>query len=355
MRVAVVGASGNAGTALLRLLDGDDDVVAQVAVARRVPVGRPPAPYARPRWVACDIGADRPDGEVVAALTEAFRGLDAVVHLAWQIQPSHDRARLRATNVDGSRRVVAAALAAGVPHLVVASSVGAYSPVSDDALRDETWATEGVRSSSYSVDKVALERILDEAESRIAVTRVRPALVFQRAAGSSIERYFLGPVAPARLLGLPLPALPWPAGVRVQAVHADDLARVYREVLVHRRTGAFNVAADDVLRRDDVADLLAGGRAVDVPVRLVRAGVAAAWATHALHLSPGWVDLASGVPLLDTSRVRGELRWRPRWSAREALADLVGGMVAGAGTASPPLRERRRARPSLLGGQSAET
>ncbi|MDT0164833.1 NAD-dependent epimerase/dehydratase family protein [Actinotalea sp. AC32] len=357
MRIGVVGASGNAGTGLLRHLEHDLEVTVEVAVARRVPAGRPPAPYAgasgRPRWLACDIGADAPDDAVVAPLAEAFRGLDAVVHLAWQMQPSHDRARLRATNVDGSRRVAEAVVAAGVPHLVVASSVGAYSPVADDDPRDESWATEGVRSSSYSVDKVALERLLDEVEDRVAVARVRPALVFQRDAGSSIERYFLGPGAPAWLVGA-LPVLPWPAGFRVQAVHADDLAAVYRAVVVARATGAFNVAADDVLRRADVADVLTDGRAVDVPVPLVRSAVAAAWRARALHLSPGWIDLAAGIPLLDTTRVRTKLGWRPRVTAQQALAEVVEGMVAGSGTASPPLRARGRARPSLLGGQSAE-
>ncbi|MBX9245746.1 NAD-dependent epimerase/dehydratase family protein [Actinotalea ferrariae] len=354
MRVAVVGASGNIGTALLRALRDEDAVRSVVSVARRVPSTVPPAPYDVAEWRAVDLAAAGPDEPVVAALADAFAGADAVVHLAWAMQPSHDRALLRATNVTGAARVIEAVARAGVPHLVVASSVGAYAPVHDDEPRTEDWATEEVRSSHYSVDKVAVERLLDEAEvlhPQLRVARVRPALVFQRAAGSGIERYFLGPLAPAAALGAGLPVLPWPRGVRVQAVHADDLAQALRAILLDQHVGAFNIAADDVLRAPQVAALLSGGRHVEVPVPLVRAAVHGAWLARAIHISPGWVDLAAGIALMSTERARTVLGWRPRHTAVEALAAVLGGMVDGVGTASPPMRPRARGGRSLVGGQ----
>ncbi len=289
-------------------------------------------------------------------LEAAFRGADAVVHLAWQIQPSHDRDRLRRTNVEGTRRVLEAADAAGVPHVVAASSVGAYRPVEDDEPRDESWPVDAEpRRSAYSVDKAATEELLDAWSDRLAVARLRPALVFQRAAASAIERYFLGPALPARVLRLPLPVLPWPSGVRVQAVHADDVAAAVRAVLARRATGPFNLAADDVLRRDDVARVLSARRTVDVPLPVVRGALSAAWRLRAAHLSPGWLDLAAGVPVLDTARAREVLGWVPARSAVQSLAELVDGMVDGAGTASPVLRPRRRARPSVVGGQASSS
>ncbi|WNB84355.1 hypothetical protein [Cellulomonas sp. ATA003] len=56
MRVVVVGASGNAGTALLRRFSGDDIITSVVGVARRAPSGDIPPPYDVAQWVACDIG-----------------------------------------------------------------------------------------------------------------------------------------------------------------------------------------------------------------------------------------------------------------------------------------------------------
>ncbi len=116
MRVVVVGATGNVGTSVLRALGGDDRVDELVGVARRLPALELP----KTAWEAADVERDE--------LVPLLRGADCVVHLAWRIQPSHDVAALRRTNVDGSARLFRAVAEAGVPALVHASSVGAYSP-----------------------------------------------------------------------------------------------------------------------------------------------------------------------------------------------------------------------------------
>ncbi len=345
MRVAVVGASGNVGTALLRRFAADETITSVVGVARRVPAGEVPPPYDVAEWVRCDIGRPGPDAPVVEPLTRAFAAADAVVHLAWLIQPSHMRQALRWTNVDGTRRVIEAVRRAGVPHLVVASSVGAYSPSRGDAPRDEQWPTEGVRSSEYSVDKAAQERLLDEAEvlqPDLVVSRLRPSLIFQKHAGAEIQRYFLGRLFPARVLGEELPSLPWPTGLRLQAVHADDVSAAYREVIVRRAPGAFNIAGDGILHGQDVANLLAGGRLVDVAPALARAGVVAAWHARLVPVSPGWLDLAMQIPVLDTSRARRVLKWAPTMPGARALREIVDGIAEGDGGGSPVLRPRGR-------------
>ena len=82
----------------------------------------------------CAPDWDAPKTEFLAAditrapLADLFEGADAVVHLAWLIQPSRDATALEAVNVHGSRLVFEAAAAAGVSALVHASSVGAYGP-----------------------------------------------------------------------------------------------------------------------------------------------------------------------------------------------------------------------------------
>lgn len=344
MRVVVVGASGNAGTALLRRLRGDSTVTSVVGIARRTPRTTPPPPYDVASWVSVDIGARVPDEDVVADLARAFAGADAVVHLAWAIQPSHDRRRLADVNVTGTRRVLDAVVRAGVPHVVCASSVGAYSPAPDDVPRSEGWPTEGVRSSSYSVDKAAQERLLDEYEEShpdLAVARLRPALIFQRDAGHEITRLFLGPFVPERVLGGKVPVLPWPAGVRLQAVHADDVAQAYREAVVRQVRGAFNVASPRVLRGEDVARVVGSGEVREVPVAVVRAALSTAWHSRVVPVGPGWLDMAVHAPVLDTSRAERELGWRATWDGLDAVRDVVDGILDGAGTASPPLLPRR--------------
>ncbi|MDQ6729346.1 MAG: hypothetical protein M3022_03320 [Actinomycetota bacterium] len=48
-----------------------------------------------------------------------FRGADAVVHLAWLIQPGRDESVTSRADLRGSRRVFAAAVEAKVPSLTV--------------------------------------------------------------------------------------------------------------------------------------------------------------------------------------------------------------------------------------------
>src|SRR3954464_10914328 len=93
MRIAVVGASGNVGTALLRRLHAAQseraDDLEIVGIARRVPDATQ-APYDGVTWVALDVAA----GDARQRLAEAFKGCDAVVHLAWVLQPNHDEEKM---------------------------------------------------------------------------------------------------------------------------------------------------------------------------------------------------------------------------------------------------------------------
>lgn len=342
MRVAVVGATGNAGTAVLRELARREEIDSVVGIARRLPDGDA-EPFAGCEWRSLDIaGEDAAEG-----LEEAFRGADAVIHLAWLIQPGSKRELLRQVNVTGTARVLAAAARAGVKHIAVASSVGAYSPVDDDRPRDETWPTRGVPGSHYSEDKAAQERVMDEFEAKhpgVCLARIRPGLVFQGSAGSQIQRYFAGVLAPVQLLKhVRPPVLPLPKGVRAQAVHSDDVARAYVEAIVRGAHGAYNVCADDVLDAAAIARIVGRGRLLPLPARPLVPLIKAANRAHLLPMDEGWLRMALRVPLLDNSKAKRDLGWRPRTTAAQALEELIEGMSTGEGTASVPMRPRRAA------------
>ena len=97
-----------------------------------------------------------------------------------------------------------------------------------------------------------------------------------------------------------------------------------------------------MLHGQDVADLLAGGTLQEVPASATRTAVAAAWHARLVPVSPGWVDLAMGVPVLDTSRARAALGWAPTIPGARALREIVDGIAAQDGGGSPPLRPRGR-------------
>ena len=248
MKVVVVGASGNVGTSLLRCLADEPAVDSVVGICRRMPAHR----FPKVEWRTADI--------VTSDLRPHFEGADAVVHLAWLIQPGRDKQTLRAVNVDGSARVFRAVGEAGVPALVYASSVGAYSAGPKDRRVDESWPTGGVSSSFYSAHKAEVERLLDAFEREhpgVRTVRLRPGLIFKREAASQIRRLFAGPFVPNPLLEPSrIPLVPRTDRLRFQAVHSLDVGDAYRLALLTEARGAFNVAAEPILDGPELARVL---------------------------------------------------------------------------------------------------
>ncbi len=333
MRIVIVGASGNLGTALLRQLAGGDDEV--IGVSRRIP--SPTAPYDQVLWRSVDISA----ASASEQLTRVFEGADAVINLAWLFQPTRDAAQLKRVGVGGLLSVARAVIEAGVPHLVHMSSVGAYSPAEPGTRVDESWPTEGVPTSMYSCHKAAAERVLDEVQDQhpdLLVTRFRPGLVMQASAGSALLRYGLPGWMPAAVVRL-LPVLPIDGRIALPVVHADDVARAIIAAVRSRVGGAFNLAAEPRIGRAGLAKAL-GAVPLPLPSPVLRAVVDLSFRAHLQRLDAGWVDLAYSVPLMDTARAQRELDWTPLVDAQTALEEAVHGMQAIESTDSPVLRRR---------------
>jgi nucleoside-diphosphate-sugar epimerase len=283
------------------------------------------------RWESADIAT--------SDLDPVLAGADVVVHLAWLFQPSHDPDLTWATNAVGTRRLLDAAARQGVSAVIVSSSIAAYS-ASDGTTVDESWPTDGPSSAAYAREKAYVERLLDIFErehSEIRVVRVRPAFVFQRSAATSQRRLFGGPLLPGRLLDPKLiPMLPVPRGLQMQTVHSADLARALAAMIERPVSGAFNIAADDVLDRDALAEVFSA-KALDVPPGIVRHTLGAAWRLHLVPAPGNLFDALMRLPVMSAQRAKDELDWAPQHTAREALEAFLEGVRHGAGSTLPPL------------------
>lgn len=334
-KIVITGASGNVGTGVLRALTKALPGTQLVGICRRPPAAR--AAHDPVTWRAVDLSACSAADD----LAPAMQGADVVIHLALALRPPDDEEYLSRVNVAGTDAVLAAMATAGVRQLIYASSLGVYAPGATDPVTED-WPCTGQPTSSYSRDKVAAEKLVDEfaqSHPEVAVARFRPTLVVQRESAWEVQTLYLGPLVPRALFGLlrrrGLPVVPLPAGIALQFVHADDVGEAVVRMVQTRATGAFNLAAD-ILDARALAGLI-GGRPIAVNPRLVRGVVTALHAIHAVAVTPGWYDVAMNSPTMDISCARDELGWSPTRSSTVNARELIDGLADGAVGSSPAM------------------
>ncbi|WP_159922336.1 NAD-dependent epimerase/dehydratase family protein [Rhodococcus sp. WAY2] len=328
LKVVVVGATGNVGTSIVEALSEEPSVEEIVGVARR----HTDWTCSKTRWIFADAGVDdfRP----------IVRGADAVIHLSWLFQPTHEPEVTFENNVLGAIRVFEAVAEERVPALVYASSVAAYSPGPSDTGVTEDWPTHGWPGAAYPREKAYLERWLDAYELNnpdMRVVRMRPGFIFKRESATAQRRLFVGPLLAGRLVrGGLIPAVPLVEDLRAQILHTTDAAAAYVQAVLRPVRGAFNLAAEPPVDGAYLAELF-GARQIPLPRPAVRGVLWAAWHTHAVPASPGLLDTVLQLPIMDTTRARTELGWQPRYTPRETLEEFLGGLRDGAGLPTPPL------------------
>jgi UDP-glucose 4-epimerase len=323
--VAVTGPSGDIGRSLVRALERSREVVAIRAMGRRAldPVAEG---WRKTTYVRGDV-LDR------TAVDELVDGVDAVVHLAFAIMGAGGADGHR-VNLEGSRNVFAATVAAQVPRLVYTSSVAAYGFHPDNPPElTEDLPPRGTDAHAYSAEKAEVERLLWDVTrgSGTAVYVFRPCIVAGPDALMLIESIpyvQLGermPGAVRRLLeAAPVlkPVIP-DNGVRFQLVHHDDVAGALRAAVLGRgRPGVYNLAGHGTLTmRDLAADL--GWYAVPVPDLAVDAAAELAGRLPFVPAKAQWINALRVPVVMHTAKARRELRWRPRYGARETLRATI--------------------------------
>src|SRR5947209_561115 len=224
LTVAVTGPTGTFGFGLIPLLEADRRVERIVGIARR-----PFDPSAH-GWSKLDYR--RGDVRNPDALSEAFAGADAVVHLAFMITGTASRQTIRAINVEGTLCAFAAAAAAHAHRFVYASSVAAYGFHPDNPIgMTEDWPVRPAARLFYAQEKAELEQLLHEQAGEhpgLGLYLLRPPVVLGPHAVGAKDA-LPAPVAAAAgwmlslVHRLPVP-LPVPApDLPMQFIHEDDV------------------------------------------------------------------------------------------------------------------------------------
>jgi UDP-glucose 4-epimerase len=166
-RAFVTGATGGIGSVLCERLASEGWGVS--ALARPTSNASLIASIAGVTVIECDLFDDD-------ALTNAMRECDAVFHLAAKVHaPDTEKyATFDKLNVEATRHVVNAAVAARVPSFVFFSTVAVY-PEGDELFDESSRVSP---STSYGATKLAAEAVVLEKQNAMRVTILRLPVVY---------------------------------------------------------------------------------------------------------------------------------------------------------------------------------
>ena len=312
LTVAVTGPTGDLGRAFIRTLERSREVERIIGMARR-PFDPAAHGWKRTEYRRGDV-LDRASVEMLV------EGADVVVHLAFIVVKAS--ADTRHINVEGSRNVFEAAVAAGAQRLVYASSVAAYGFAEVDGLLTEDLPARGHARHPYSAHKAEVEAVLADAlaAGETDAWVLRACIVAGPDAATFVEQARWPDRLPGPLgtLAGAVAVLP-DAGVPFQLVHHDDVATALRAgVLGRGEPGAYNIAADGEVTMRDLARAL-GYHTIPMPRLAVEAASEVVARLPFLPEEAAWIEALRRPVLMDTSKARRLLKWRPRYDAMQTL------------------------------------
>ncbi|SMR70863.1 UDP-glucose 4-epimerase [Aliiroseovarius halocynthiae] len=302
-KILITGAAGAVGRALLQRLGrlSQIDVIA-------TDICTPPELPENARFLPIDVTKDDAQRIIMAERPET------IVHLASIVTPGAGSTRDLEYQVDvgGTRRVLDAAIAAGVRRLVVTSSGAAYGYHADNSVPlCETDPIRGNKEFAYSWHKRLVEEMLAKAREgnpdlEQVVLRVGTVL------GVGVDNQITALFHKPRLLGLIGSDSPF------VFIWDEDLAEILLRAATDSPAGIFNVSGDGALTVSQIAEAM--GKPVRwLPPRLVRLALSIA---HPLSLSrygPEQVRFLQFRPVLGNSALKKAFGYQPRYSSAEAF------------------------------------
>jgi UDP-glucose 4-epimerase len=304
VRYLITGGSGYIGSRLVDHLSGREGTDAIVVADVNPPAAfRPKSSFRR---------LDVRDRQAAGAALMAERP-DAVVHLAFLLNPIHDEAAMYDVDVNGTQNVLEAASAANVQQVLVTSSTTAYGAFADNPVPlTEDDPVRGAPDFSYARDKAESDRLcqlwaLEHPERTMTI--VRPCIVFGPEVDNYIVRLWLkNPFRADFGLGDP----------PMQFVHVDDVADALILLLEGRHSGAYNVAADGVVSIAEASDLI-GLKTRRVPYSLYKRLAGALWKARVSEAPAGQLEFAIHPWVASNQKLKDTTGWAPRWTSREVF------------------------------------
>ncbi len=332
--IVVTGASGAIGRRVVRQLAADPEIQRIIAIDRTSPSVVP----AKAETHEIDI--------LSGDLAPLFLGMDSVVHLAASSGNQNDAGLATAI----LRRVLDAAGAAGVKHLVVLSSALIYGAAVDNPIPIlETQPANPYPALSYAVSKLELEA---EASRWAGTANALPSAGGSSSEGAIRTVSILRPTTTlsergaswvAKALRAATSIRPDQVDPPVQFLHHDDLASAVSFVTKRHLEGVFNVAPDSWIGAETFRQL-AGDPGVRLPVNVGKRVMKVA-RRYGVGSVPDGIEPYVQYPWVIANDKLREAGWVPAFSNEEAFV---------LGTPAPPWAMNAKRRQEVaLGAASA--
>ncbi|SRX92250.1 putative UDP-glucose 4-epimerase GalE2 (galactowaldenase) (UDP-galactose 4-epimerase) (uridine diphosphate galactose 4-epimerase) (uridine diphospho-galactose 4-epimerase) [Mycobacterium tuberculosis H37Rv] [Mycobacterium shimoidei] len=247
--------------------------------------------------------------------------VDTVVHAAAaSFAPrSGGGAALKEINVMGAMQLFAACQKAPSVRRVVLKST---SEVYGSSPRDPVMFTEDCTSrrplrEGFPKDSLDIEgyaRGLARRRPDVAVTILRLANMIGPAMDTTLSRYLAGPLVPT-ILG---------RDARLQLLHEQDALGALERAAMAGKAGTFNIGASGIIMLSQAIR-----RAGRIPLPVPGFGL---WVLDSLRRANRYTEInreqleyLSYGRVMDTTRMREELGYQPKWTTAEAFDDYVRG------------------------------
>lgn len=247
--------------------------------------------------------------------------VDTVVHAAAASYAprSGGRATLKEINVMGAMQLFAACQKAPLVRRVILKSTSEVygSHPHDPVVYAEDRSARRPPRDGFARDSIDIEgyaRGLGRRRPDIAVTILRLANMIGPGMDTALSRYLAGPLVPT-VLG---------HDARLQLLHEQDALGALERATMAGKAGTFNIGASGIIMMSQ-AIRRSGRLAVPVPKIGVVALESLRKATRNTELSRDQLDYLSYGRVMDTTRMRTELGFAPKWTTMEAFDDYVRG------------------------------
>ncbi|CCW11460.1 NAD-dependent epimerase/dehydratase family protein [Rhodococcus aetherivorans] len=245
--------------------------------------------------------------------------VDTVVHASTltKAPKSGSRAAMKDMNVLGAMQLFAVCQKTpSVRRVVLRSSSVVYgSSAKDPAKFTEEMSARRRPTGAFARDMIEVEGYLRGMARRrpdIAATILRLAPTVGNHMPGSVSRYLTSPIVPT-ILG---------RDARLQLLHEEDALSALERATVAGPPGTYNVAGDGIVMMSQ-AVRRAGGLTVPMPYGLFRTVGQALMGPVMKSFNKEELDYFHFGRGLDTTRMRTELGFEPRWTTKQALDDFA--------------------------------